>query len=98
MAEGTRSRYVLISDFERFALYDLEPDEFALSRVRDDERIICSNFTLAELPREVKQFSFIRGEKAVRLDPQDPANIEAAEMMGELHDALAVDGFTGHDL
>lgn len=89
-------RYVLISDFEKFALYDLEPEE-TLEEL-GGERIAVTEFSLAELPQNAKAFAFIKGEKAVKLDPEDPANIEAAEIMGDLHDALADGGFTGHDL
>jgi hypothetical protein len=36
--------------------------------------------------------------KQHKLDPEDPANIEAAEIMAKLHDALLAGGFSGHDL
>ncbi len=78
-------RYLLLSDFQTFELYDLELG----TEVR---------FQLSELSANVEHFGFILGiEKRVFRD-QDPANIEASELMGHLHDALKASGYLGHDL
>ncbi len=78
-------RYLLLSDFQTFELYDLELG----TEVR---------FPLSELSANVEHFGFILGiEKRVFRD-QDPANIEASELMGHLHDALKASGYLGHDL
>ena len=43
-------------------------------------------------------FGFILGVQRRTFRDQDPANIEAAELVGRLHDALADAGHRGHDL
>ncbi len=78
-------RYILVSDFARFALHDLEEGT-------------TQEFTLAALHKHVRAFAFIKGERAVRVDPEDPANLRAAEIMGRLHDALKDGGYSGHAL
>lgn len=78
-------RYVLVSDFARFRLYDL--DENAQHE-----------FTLEDLHKNVNRFAFIAGYQTHKIQAQDPVNIEAAERMGRLHDQLADSGYTGHDL
>ena len=78
-------RYVLLSDFQTFELYDLDEDDHV-------------SFTLAELPQYVEKFGFILGVQKRTFRDQDPVNIEASERVGQLHDALAASGYTGHDL
>ena len=78
-------RYLLLSDFQTFELYDLDEDESIA-------------FTLPELPQHVEKFSFILGVQKRSFRDQDPVNIEASERVGQLHDALADAGYTGHDL
>lgn len=78
-------RYILLSDFQSFELYDLE----------EDEQI---SFRLAELPDHVEKFGFIIGVQKRTFKDQDPVNIEASELMGKLHDALEDAGYGGHDL
>lgn len=78
-------RYVLLSDFQTFELYDLE----------EDEQI---SFSLADLPRHVEKFGFIIGVEKRTFRDQDPVNIQASELVGKLHDALEKSGYTGHDL
>ena len=78
-------RYLLVSDFQTFELYDLDEDEHVA-------------FTLADLPHNVERFGFIRGVQKRAFKDQDPVNIEAAARVGRLHDALEASGYTGHDL
>lgn len=78
-------RYILLSDFQTFELYDLDEDESIA-------------FPLADLPRHVERFGFILGVQRRAFKDQDPVNIEAAELVGRLHDALKADGYDGHDL
>jgi hypothetical protein len=79
-------RHLVVSDFQRIALHDL--DDNAESHI----------FPLADLYKHVRHFAFIAGYKQHRPDPEDPANIRATELMAGLHDALADGGYTGHDL
>ena len=78
-------RYILLSDFATFELYDLDEDDHI-------------SFALADLPQHVEKFGFILGVQKRTFRDQDPVNIEASERVGQLHDALAASGYTGHDL
>jgi hypothetical protein len=91
-------RYVIVSDFARIALHDLEPEEQVNLPLFVGRRIASVEFPLAELHRHIRDFAFIAGYQQHRLDPEDPANIRAAETMGRLHDALAAGGYAGHAL
>ncbi|HEY5232268.1 MAG TPA: DNA methyltransferase [Verrucomicrobiae bacterium] len=91
-------RFVLVSDFASFVLYDLEPEEqrdLPLFVGRPMSRL---EFTLRDFPKHVRAFAFILGQTRVRLDPEDPANEKAYARMCELHDALKAGGFGGHEL
>ena len=85
LPERERPRYILVSDFQTFELRDLDEDEI-------------TKFKLAELPNQVEAFGFILGVQRRRFRDQDPANIEAAELVGHLHDALYAAKYRGHDL
>ena len=85
LVERDRPRYILVSDFQAFELHDL------------DEREVVA-FPLADLHAHVEAFGFILGVQRRTFRDQDPANIEAAELVGRLHDALADAGHRGHDL
>lgn len=78
-------RYVLVSDFQTFDLYDLDEDQHV-------------TVALADLPRHVEKFGFILGVQKRTFKDQDPVNIKASELVGKLHDALEASGYTGHDL
>ncbi len=78
-------RYLIVSDFARIALHDLEEDATV-------------EFTLDEFHRCVDNFAFIPGYTQHKLDVEDPINIRAVELLGELHDAMEDGGYSGHDL
>ncbi len=78
-------RYIIVSDFARIRLYDLDTDS-------------QHEITLAQLPEKVELFKFIAGYEQTQYKEQDPANIEAAELMGKLHDAMLATGYDGHAL
>lgn len=78
-------RYVLLSDFQTFELYDLDEGDEVF-------------FSLADLSQHVEKLGFILGVQKRSFKDQDPVNIEASELVGELHDALEESGYTGHDL
>ncbi len=78
-------RYILVSDFASFRLYDLETET-------------KSDFSLAELPDRIHLFGFISGYTKRIYKDQDPVNIQVAEKMGDLHDALLDSGYQGHHL
>ena len=78
-------QYILVSDFARFRLYDLEENS-------------TLEFNLNELVKNVHHFGFILGYQKKVYKEQDPANIKAAELMGKLHDRLKEIGYDGHPL
>ncbi|TAE24738.1 MAG: class I SAM-dependent DNA methyltransferase [Candidatus Kapaibacterium sp.] len=78
-------KYILVSDFARLRLYDME----TASQLE---------FHLAEFPQNVHHFGFLAGYQKRTFTSEDPVNIEAAARMGKLHDRLRECGFAGHDL
>jgi len=78
-------KFVLVSDFARFRLYDLEEDRM-------------HEFELQDLYKNIKEFGFIAGYQKHVFREEDPVNIHAAELMGKLHDKLKAIGYTGHSL
>ncbi|WP_298284330.1 DNA methyltransferase [Acidocella sp.] len=78
-------RYIIVSDFDRFRLYDLEEGT-------------QENFALKDFYKNVKLFGFIAGYQTTKFKAQDPVNVEAAERMGKLHDRLKESGYEGHQL
>ena len=85
LKEHELPKYILVSDFQKFRLYDLDTNE-------------TKEFELKDFLNHVHLFGFMAGyEKRVYKD-EDPVNIKAAELMGELHDRLKEIGYTGHDL
>ncbi len=80
-----RPRYILLSDFQSFELLDLETnEEYA--------------FTLSDLPTNIRHFGFIAGYHLEQYKDQPEVNIEAATLMGNLHERLEESGYTGVDL
>jgi N-6 DNA Methylase len=85
LKEEELPKYILVSDFQRFRLYNLVTANI-------------QSFTLAELYSHIELFGFIAGYEKREFKDQDPVNIEASELMGKLHDALKEGGYTGHYL
>jgi hypothetical protein len=90
-------RWLIVSDFGRIALHDLEPEQDPGAPLF--QRLPPSiEFPLADLHRHIRRFAFIAGYTQHRLDPEDPANLQATELMCQLHDAMEAGGYTGHEL
>ncbi len=85
LKERDLPKFVLVSDFSKFRLYNLETNEQV-------------EFALKDFYQHVKIFGFIAGYQTQIIKPQDPINIKAAERMGKLHDALKAIGYEGHAL
>ncbi|MGC8477321.1 MAG: class I SAM-dependent DNA methyltransferase, partial [Acetobacteraceae bacterium] len=85
LTEAELPRYILLSDFQTFELYDLDEG-------------IETRFALRDLPAHIEAFGFIVGVQRRSFRDQDPVNIAASELMGRLHDALLASGYSGHDL
>jgi len=78
-------KYILVSDFARFRLYDLDEKE-------------QHEFNLKDLHKNVHLFGFVAGYQKHKISEEDPVNIKAAESMGRLHDQLKEIGYDGHQL
>ena len=78
-------QYIMVSDFERIKLYDLDSGR--------EWEILTK-----DLYKKIKLFGFLAGYKQVEFRDNDPVNIKAAEKMGKLHDALKENGYEGHNL
>jgi len=85
LRERDLPKYVLVSDFENFRLYDLD----------DDKRY---EFNIKEFHENIKLFGFIAGYRKRTFKEEDPVNIKAAELLGKLHDQLKESGYEGHPL
>ncbi|HEY5328552.1 MAG TPA: DNA methyltransferase [Acidobacteriaceae bacterium] len=91
-------RYILLSDFQRFALYDLDPDRQENLPLFHGLRYDRIEFPLSELHRNIAAFAFIPGYTLHRFTEQDPINLKAVAIMTALHDTLKNGGYRGHDL
>lgn len=81
-----KPRYVLLSDFARLKLFDLELHEE-------------HEFLIEALPDNIEHFDFMAGlENHGERSQEYELNIKAAERLGTLHDALSDSGYSGHDL
>ncbi|ANX04862.1 DNA methyltransferase [Immundisolibacter cernigliae] len=78
-------RYIVVSDFARFRIHDLETGE-------------QHQFPLQDLHKQVRRFAFIAGYQTHTYKEQDPINLKAAERMGRLYDRLKLIGYDGHPL
>jgi hypothetical protein len=85
LKERDLPRYVLVSDFARFRLYDLDEGTE-------------HEFPLGELHMKARLFGFIAGYETRSFGEQDPVNIAAAEKLGKLHDQLKAVGYDEHPL
>jgi len=85
LKEHELPKYILVSDFQRFRLYDLDSGS-------------QNDFELVDFVNQVHLFGFIAGYEKRAFKEEDPVNIKAAELMGKLHDSLEQIGYTGHPL
>ncbi len=85
VAEQELPQIVVVSDFQRFRVKDLESGD-------DIE------FPIEEFASHIEHFTFLAGYRKAGRAPEDAVNIHAAELMGRIHDQLAASGYTGHDL
>tara|TARA_R110000744_G_C19357022_1_gene560973 strand:+ start:117 stop:2831 length:2715 start_codon:yes stop_codon:yes gene_type:complete len=85
LSEEDLPKYILVSDFEIFKLWDIETNK-------------THEFRLNEFHKNINLFGFIAGYKRKEFKEEDPVNIKAAELMGKLHDQLEEIGYAGHRL
>ena len=80
-----RPDFILVSDFQRIWLYDLSQSK--------QHKIL-----LGELHTNLELFNFIRNKKQEQDKALETVNIKAAELMGEVYDALKQNNYPEHDL
>ncbi len=85
LPENDLPEIVLISDFAKFRLFNLETNKEI-------------EFPLEELPNNTQLFGAISGYQKREYKEQDPVNIQVALKLGQLHDALIESGYSGHKL
>ncbi len=85
LKEHELPRFVLVSDFARFRLYDSQDGT-------------QTEFQLKDFHKQVKLFWFIAGYQPQKISPQSPVNAKAVQRMAKLHDRLRQIGYTGHVL
>lgn len=85
VAEDDLPRYVIVCDFEKLQLHDLETNQ--------QQEILIAN-----LADHAELFGFISGYEVEFRVLHEAANIAAAERMGRLHDQLQENGYDGHVL
>ncbi|MFO0840210.1 MAG: DNA methyltransferase [Phycisphaerae bacterium] len=82
-------RYIVVSDFARVAIHDSESVDAARP---------LALFHTDQLHENIAHFGFLSGYSTKPVDPEDPVNIEAVEILGVLHDELEQGGYCGHEL
>jgi hypothetical protein len=80
-----RPRYLVVSDFARFDVEDLHTGE-------------RHQFRLEELADNASVLGFLGGYQPRRPSLEAPVNIQAVELLGDLHDALKEGKYPPHDL
>ncbi len=90
LAQIDLPQYVMVSDFARIRLYDLEQMQGATYTPIE--------FELKDLSKNIHYFGFLAGYQKRVYKEQDPVNIRAAELMGRLHDRMKQVGYKGHAL
>ena len=78
-------RYVVVSNFARIHLYDLEAADS-----------LMADFPLKEFHRHIKHFAFIAGYKQHSFEEEPAVNLKAAELMATLCDTLDDAGYPDH--
>lgn len=82
-------QFIMVSDFARVVLYDLDAP---------DPQVPVADFPTAKLHQHIRAFGLLSGYHTKPVDPEDPINIRAVEILGELHDELQNGGYAGHHL
>jgi hypothetical protein len=85
LKEEELPRLIVLSDFARFRILNLETRE-------------SIEFPLAELPNKLEMFTFLAGYRPRWFGEEHEVNVKAAELMGVLHDQLTASGYDGHRL
>lgn len=82
-------QFIVVSDFQTIVVYDLDSK---------DPADPVAKFQTSKLHENIKHLGFLSGYTTKPVDPEDPINIKAVEVLGKLHDALERGGYKGHAL
>ncbi|MDR1145224.1 MAG: hypothetical protein LBK71_03700, partial [Verrucomicrobiales bacterium] len=92
-------RFIVLCDFARFRIIDLDPQDHRLGLpLFDDHQYHLTEFTLSDLPQHVRDFAFLVGEQRVRVHTERAANIKAAQLLADLHDSLSATNYPRREL
>ncbi len=78
LKEEEKPRYVIVTDYKRIRLYDLE----------GEHGVVQESFLLKELPKQIRKFAFIAGYEVRAYKEEDPVNIKAVQAVARLYEAL----------
>ncbi|KKP59912.1 MAG: hypothetical protein UR64_C0024G0004 [Candidatus Nomurabacteria bacterium GW2011_GWE1_35_16] len=85
LKEAELPRYIIVSDFEKIKIYDLEKDK-------------QEEFLLKDLHKHIDLFGFISGYTTQVYEKEEEASVKAARLMADFHNEIAKTGYSGHDL
>ncbi len=85
LPEEELPRLIVLSDFARFRVLNLETTEEI-------------EFALEELPEHIEMFTFLAGYRPRWFEDQAEVNVKAARLMGRIYDRLAENGYEGGQL
>src|SRR3989344_1390900 len=89
LSEEERPQYIIVTDYARIRLYNLEHDE------GEPE---FHEFPLAELPKRIRLFAFIAGYEVRKYKEEDPVNRKAVKVVVNLYRALAASNYPRESL
>jgi len=88
LASEIRPRHIIVSDFARIRVYNLEKDE--------SER--ATEFFLEDLPNRVHELGFFADEEVRVFKPEEHIDVRAVRVIGKLHKALKDSYYPTEDL
>ena len=95
LADVETPRLLIMSDFHRIRIVDLDQDMTSADNVESGR----TEFELAKLPDHVDDLKFLAGYGLVRVGSreQEEASIRAARVMADLYEALDGSGYSDHE-
>ena len=85
LSSAEKPKYIIVSDFQRIRLINL---------IENSQ----SEFKLIELIDNLSLFNFIWQKEIKHITEQKELNIQASELMADLHDCLKKTNYQGHEL
>ncbi|MEN9852079.1 MAG: hypothetical protein RI996_22, partial [Candidatus Parcubacteria bacterium] len=85
LSDAELPRYIIVSDFEKMRLLDLETQKE-------------ESFLVADLHKHIDSFGFISGYTIEDYKEEEAASIYAAKLLADFHNEIIKTGYNGHDL